>query len=132
MPFKEGRRIAAFPLSVQPSRLAVSEICAILEKSKELGVTKITVYGVEVYFGPPGPAEVTHDYSDLRASQRPAMRYDYTDRDDEPAPQTLMTLADRQAQEETRTAQLMIDDPIAYEQEMIAASLERERTIAQG
>lgn len=111
--------------------LSAVDICAILEKSKELGLTSFEAPGLKLTFGRP-TGVIDDPFQPASRKDAPFAgptleRGDETTSDELTEDQRDVATLDADAREEIRIAQLMIDDPVAYEQHMLDESLERER-----
>lgn len=102
-----------------------------MERAKALGCSHLKIDGLDLSFGSVVPSQASD--LDIEAPRKGAIHPFPTSgspekgADREHEPQTLMTAGDRQAARETYEAQLLIDDPAAFEQLFVDASLERER-----
>jgi hypothetical protein len=101
-----------------PNRLRVSEIRRILETCRDLGVVEVEIYGIKAKFSNAhGNEQPDKTNSQLLVQNIPGTK--------EIEPPTLLTELDREVLEDMKRSQLLLDDPLAFEQVMISDHLAR-------
>jgi len=105
------------PLTKSRKSSQVEDICRIIEVSARAGVAKLKFGDVEVEFTPIAPDLGYHAKVD--PSQYITSEMATPDSEQKSG----MTISDRELLEDMRRSQLMIDDPMAFEQEMIDLQL---------
>ena len=97
----------------------VSEVCKIISKCKAHGVLEISVAGLSMKFQPVGQPAVTAPSQDV--SHRTGASNPY------PEDKQVAELANQQALEDAEEAQMLIENPFAYERAHMLNDLERNR-----
>jgi len=103
--------------------LSADDICRIIEACKQAGVQEFEHSGLKLSFLPRGPVEVEvpgqapSPVVETGASEKPITT------------KTDLDLMDQDALDEAEEAQMMIDDPYAFERLQIQRDIERNRVV---
>lgn len=98
--------------------LSAKDICLIIKSCKSANVAEITVGGLSLKFHPSGPKDVTEPSQAVSHVEMAANPI--------PAEQTMEPM-NEQALLDAEEAQMLIDDPFAYERSQMLKDLERNR-----
>lgn len=105
------------------------DICAIMEAGNLHNVSKISYNGLEIIFkqeDPPRLGKVGEGYVNQLVDGETSASQESVHEDELEKPPLILTDEEKEVMEELRLAQLMNDDPLAYEQEMIDVNLNEE------
>lgn len=105
----------------RPRASRMDDICRIIETASKSGVVKLKFHDVEVEFSPSSASLGTNALVDPSNYISSNMALPDSEQKDE------FIIQDPAIIEQLRRSQLMIDDPMAFEQEMIDIQLEDER-----
>jgi hypothetical protein len=113
---RRGRPLGAYKVSKD---LSADDICKIILTCKESGVSEISCLGIELVFHAPGQGHVIEP---SKAVSQPEMASN-------PFPQEKQEaqLMNEQALDDAEEAQMLIDDPFAYERAQMLRDVERNR-----
>lgn len=105
--------------------LQAKEICRIIKVCQKSRVLSLELGAIRISFQGANSRSVSKEASEIAETKSIPLAGEVSAHADVEVPRSLLTPADKDALEEAQIAQLMIDDPSAYEKLMIDDHLQR-------